>query len=334
MKHNRRKRTLKAIGISVLSGLLLLAALPYLIPLSQAASMASLKPFENSQRAVINGTSFHYRSYPSTETLVKGKVLFVHGLGGSTFSFEPAAPLIARQGYHVVLVDLPGFGYSDRNPGYDHSQANRAEYLWQLLDIIDHSLQGELAGLPWHLAGHSMGGGTVTAMALQNEGRTRSLILIDPALFDTLRGIGAAAFPPVSRWLQVALEHLLVTENNIKRFLTSAYGSVPTRAQIQGYLAPLTLPGTAAASANLLKTARNEDASLLKGISTPILALWGSEDTWVPVSQAQRLLEIRPDVTLGIIRGAAHCPMETHTDEFVQALLSWLSQAYIASPQG
>jgi pimeloyl-ACP methyl ester carboxylesterase len=136
----------------------------------------------------------------------------------------------------------------------------------------------------------------------------------------------AVSFPPAGRWLQVALEHFLLTENNIKRFLTSAYGRAPTPDQIKGYLTPLTLPGTAASSANLFKTARNEDARLLKGISTPILALWGSEDTWVPVSESQRLMKIRPDVTLSIIEGAAHCPMETHMDEFVRVVLSWLSQ--------
>ena len=326
MKRNDPKRVLRAIGITVLCVLLALTALPYLIPLSQAASMAGLKPFDNSDRAVIRGTSFHFRIYPSSESRVKGKVLFVHGLGGSTFSFEAAAPLITRQGYYGVLVDLPGFGYSDRSPAYDHSQANRADDLWQLLTIIDYSLQNELAAAPWHLAGHSMGGGTVVAMALQNEGRTRSLILIDPALFAAARGSMAATFPPVSRWLQVALEHLLLTESGIKRFLTSAYGRAPTPGQIKGYLTPLTLPGTAASSANLFKTARNEDASLLNDISTPILAMWGSEDTWVPVSESRRLMEIRPDVTLSIIQGAAHCAMETHTDEFVRVVLSWLSQ--------
>ena len=325
MKRNDPKRVLKAIGITVLCALLVLTAVPYLIPLSQPVLTASLKPFYNSDRAVIRGTSFHFRTYPPSESQVKGKVLFVHGLGGSIFSFEAAAPLIARQGYYVVLVDLPGFGYSDRNPEYDHNQANRADDLWHLLTIIDNTLQGELAGVPWHLAGHSMGGGTVAAMALQNEGRTRSLILIDPALFDMARGSIAVTFPPVGRWLQVALEHLLLTESGVRRYLTSAYGRVPTPDQIKGYLTPLTLPGTAASIANILKTAKNEDASQLKGISSPILALWGSEDTWVPASESQRLREIRPDVTLSIIEGAAHCPMETHTNAFVQTIIPWMS---------
>jgi hypothetical protein len=55
MKRNDPKRVLKAIGITVLCVLLALIALPYLIPLSKAASTASLKPFDNSNRAMIRG---------------------------------------------------------------------------------------------------------------------------------------------------------------------------------------------------------------------------------------------------------------------------------------
>ena len=309
---------MKTIGIIMLSLFPVLLVLPYLVPLSQAVPITDAGPCINSQSEMVNGTLFHFRVYLPSDEAVTGKVLLVHGLGGSTFSFEAAAPLIAGQGYCVVSVDLPGFGFSDRNPGYDHSQANRAKDLWQLLTIIDQKMGHELAVAPWHLAGHSMGGGTVAAMAIQSEGRTKSLILIDPALLDAARGGVLFSIAPVNRWLQVALERFLLNESSIKRFLTSAYGRTPGPEEIKGYLTPLTLPGTAGALAGFVKTARNEDANLLKGISTPIFAIWGSEDTLVPLNQSARLREIRPDISLSVIAGAAHCPMETHTDAFVQ----------------
>jgi len=326
VKRNKLTRSLKKAGIIALIVLSVLMGLPYLVPLSQAGPLMDALPFDNSQREQVNGVLFHYRVYPPPDGPFRGKLLLIHGLGGSTFSYEAAAPLIARQGYHVVSVDLPGFGFSDRNPAYPHSQANRAKDLWQLLALIDMKMEGGPALASWHLAGHSMGGGTAAAMALQNEGRTKSLILIDPALFSAQGGSAFTSFEPLSRWLQVALERFLLHENGVRRFLTSAYGREPGAEETKGYLTPLLLPGTARALASFVKTAENQDAALLKGISTPIFALWGSEDTLVPLSQSERLLAIRPDTSLSVIAGAAHCPMETHTWEFVRIVLQALAE--------
>lgn len=71
----------------------------------------------------------------------------------------------------MASVDLPGFGYSDRNPTYDHSQAHRNEDVWSLPETIDNTLESDLTNRPWNLAGHSMGGGTVAAIAIQNDSR-------------------------------------------------------------------------------------------------------------------------------------------------------------------
>ncbi len=319
-------RILKTIAIVLLSVLLTLGVLPYLVPLSQASPMEGPPPYGNSAWETVNGTPFHYRIFPPAGETAKGKVLLLHGLGGSTFSFEAAAPMIAGEGYLVAAADLPGFGYSGRDPGYDHNQANRAEDVWDLLSVIDQGLDSSLAAEPWHLAGHSMGGGTIAAMALRDESRAKSLIFIDAALFDSPGGGGFTALPPAVRWLQVVMERFLLNERSIGRFLTSAYGRPPSPEEVKGYLTPLTLPGTARAFAGLVRTARNEDAGLLKGIATPILAVWGSGDTWVPFSSTEKLLGIRPDAVIATIESAAHCPMETHPEEFVRIVLEWLSQ--------
>ena len=57
----------------------------------------------------------------------------------------------------------------------------------------------------------------------------------------------------------------------------------------------------------------------------PVIAIWGSRDTWVPPVDLDRLSAIRPDITARVIGGAAHCPMETHPNEFAAIVLEWLS---------
>lgn len=321
----RKRKRLQKAGWILLSVLLVLMLLPYLIPLSAPAAVLPQPPFSNSAFDQVNNVSFHYRVFEPMGT-PKAKLLLLHGLGGSTFSFEEAAPKLSQQGILVLAVDLPGFGYSARTPDYDHSQAHRAKNVWQLLTQVDARLDAQTAELPWHLAGHSMGGGTAAAIAIAQPQRAASLILIDAALFETARGGFLMDFPPLSRLLHVAAEHLFLTEGRVTSFLTSAYGKAPTPAQVRGYLTPLRLPGTALAFSNMVKTAKNEDAGKLADINTPLLAVWGSEDTWVPLAQLEQIKQIRPDTQAHIIQGAAHCPMETHPDQFVTILSDWLLQ--------
>lgn len=303
------------IGLSIF--VLALSVLPFGIPLSKAQAVE--KPYENSRFFSVEGSDVHYQVFQPTTASYKGALLMVHGLGGSTFSYQENAPTLAEAGYFVVAVDLPGFGYSSRQTDEDHSQVHRAKILWQLLDSV-------LDGNPnWHLLGHSMGGGTVAAMALERPSRTTSLVFVDGALFQTNRdSTFLTDFPVSRRWIQILLEHLLIRENRFKDFLGSAYGQEPTPVQVQGYLKPLQLKGTARAAVALLKTAKNLPEEALKTITAPTLALWGKEDSWVPFSDTQRLKTLMPQLQIVNIENAGHCPMETHPEQFNKILLNWL----------
>ncbi|NLD51772.1 MAG: alpha/beta hydrolase [Clostridiales bacterium] len=183
-----------------------------------------------------------------------------------------------------------------------------------------------MAAQPWYIAGHSMGGGVVSAMALQDPARTRGLVLIDAALFHPVRGGFLMQVSPLRQWLQVALEHALLNNEGIFRnLLASAYGMDPTDEQVAGYLAPLRLPGTARSLASIMDGARQADPLRYEGLSVPILAIWGEKDTWVPVSELERIKALQPNIAAHIIKGAAHCPMETHTQAFADILFAWLA---------
>lgn len=303
-----------------------LLVLPYLLPLSAPADISLGLPFDNSAFLEIEGTRFHYRLYLSKGQAARGKLLLVHGLGASTYSFEALVPQLTQAGYLVVSVDLPGFGYSERSLSYDHSQGRRASDLWLLLDQVDAALPEEWAQKPWHLGGHSMGGGTVYAMALKRPDSSRSLLLLDAPLTAD-RGSGRALFtlPPLMKWLEVGLEHLLFNEARIDALLKRAYGRLPTKDEVQGYLAPLLLPGTARSLGQFVRTAREEDIRGLARLPLPVFFIWGGEDTIVPIAILHKLQALRPDAQALVIPGAGHCPMETHTGEVAEALIAWLA---------
>ncbi len=317
----------KAILI-FLTFFVVISTLPFAIPLSKATkfSIATPKPYDNSAYYVFDETYIHYRIFkPTTSTLNRENnknLLLIHGFGGSSYSFESSVPALVEAGYSVVLVDLPGFGYSSRTPAENHAQTHRATLLWAMLNSL------ESTGL-WHIVGHSMGAGTAAAMAVQEPLKTASLTFVDGALFEPPSNpIGLTQYPPFVRWVQVALEYFVVSENNIESMLTSAYGTAPTREQILGYYLPLTKEGTAKSAATLLKTTKALSEKELSTIRLPILAIWGTNDTWVPLEQSERLKELLPQLMLKTIDGAGHCPMETHTQAFTRLLIEHLNGQY------
>ncbi|HSL94229.1 MAG TPA: alpha/beta hydrolase [Bacillota bacterium] len=305
--------------------MILLSALPYGITIPSAAKFDPKPPFAESTLIDIDGVSLHYRLWQA-QGEVQGKVLLVHGMGGSTYSWNKTAGPLAQAGFAVVAVDLPAFGYSDRSPQVDHSQAARSVLLWQLLDEIDVRLQRQGGDWGWSLVGHSMGGGTVAAMAMDRPEDTSSLVLVAGALLDNNPSAARALllYPPLRRWLAVIAQNFMFNEERIGGFLQSAYGREATPDEIAGYLEPLRQPGTAQALARLVRTAQNEPLERLAAYSKPALALWGEGDTWVPPSQAEQARAHLPQLDLVLIPGAYHVPMETHAEGFNAALLAFL----------
>lgn len=316
------KKFLKRVGLGLVLLLLLLQVIPFLIPVHQGKAIPVEQPFENSHFfRTSDGVDIHYRTWQA-QGEQKGQILMVHGLGGSTFTWRSTAEALAKTGYFVVAVDLPGFGYSTRVTGLDHSQKQRSQWLWEMLDLWKEDRNT----LSWHLMGHSMGGGTVTSMAMARPRQTASLILADGALFDNNPSfVGVLLrYPPFARGLRIVLERVLLSEERIGNLLASAYGRSLNEEELSGYAVPLLLPGTMGSLIDLIKTAKSEpiQTDLIQNI--PVLALWGQEDSWVPFSATERIAEVLPQIQVAAIPGAGHCPMETHADEFEKLLLEFL----------
>lgn len=298
----------------------LLISLTICLPLSLLLHVTVARgeaPFSNSQFIDVEGIEIHYRQWIPER--VEGSLLLVHGLGGSTFSWRNNVEALKEAGYHVLAVDLPAFGYSDRKKDLVHSQENRSRWLWELID----SLAPEVSS--WHLIGHSMGGGTITAMALENPYRVSSLIYVAGAVGSTSRPGGRLlAYPPFSQIFSFVARTLFFRERMIERALTSAYGTSPSREEIDGYLQPFLLEGTSRAWADLVGSASFVSTEGLKELAIPSLLIWGDGDTWVPLSQGESLKEELSKAQLLLIEDSGHAPQETHASKVNAAILDFL----------
>lgn len=109
--------------------------------------------------------------------------LFVHGIGVSNWYFRPLMRQLADD-FHVVALDLPGFGRSD-NPD---EQLNIQDYGRILNDFIGHEQLDEPI-----LAGHSMGCQIVAEAARQQPGVASKLVLMGPTIARGKRSVGQQA---------------------------------------------------------------------------------------------------------------------------------------------
>ncbi len=138
------------------------------------------KPFPKSQFLRVDNIKYHYRIW-NPESKIKGKILLIHGFAGSTFTWRNNVKDLKNAGYQVIALDLPGFGYTERKTGLDHSQLKQAKRIWNFLNKLE-SEKLVAQNKKWHLVGHSYGGGTAAAIAYLNPAQVQSLILIAGAL--------------------------------------------------------------------------------------------------------------------------------------------------------
>jgi pimeloyl-ACP methyl ester carboxylesterase len=96
-------------------------------------------------RGPIGGEQLHCVVYPGAGPRKQHPVLMLHGWVGSFLDFAYAAPLLAKQGYDVVVPSLPGYVFSEpsRAPGM-HSRlaADRMHRLMQELGYERYGIQG------------------------------------------------------------------------------------------------------------------------------------------------------------------------------------------------
>ena len=98
-------------------------------------------------------------------------VVCVHGLGGSSNTWTPLMPALAR--HRVVRIDLPGSGRSQRVEG----PLTIARYVEALLSICTRLDIGRA-----HWLGHSMGTIVCQHVAVTEPRRVRSLALFGPLI--------------------------------------------------------------------------------------------------------------------------------------------------------
>jgi pimeloyl-ACP methyl ester carboxylesterase len=290
----------------------------------QVLATDSALVFSNSRYVQVNDVRIHVREWPGTNNTLC-PVLLVHGFAGSTFSFRELAPALAQAGYSVLAIDLPGYGYSQRSA----FSGNAADALWQLLE-------NEKPGQSWCLLGHSMGAKLVGQMAALKPNRVSAIAYSDgsPLISSERRKkwFSSSSFirNAAIKWVE---KHYL-NEKKFVEVLSQAYARPATREEAQGYLKPLLIPGTVAAAFSGYAKKWSEDVKPAQINTIPSLIIWGDKDTWIKPEVGKALAKNIPSAKFLMVKGAGHCPIETHAAIVFPAVLQIFSgDTKAATPQ-
>jgi len=254
-------------------------------------------------------------------------ILLVHGIGeeGARDYLDHIAWL--AESFHVVAVDLPGFGASDQ-ANVLYSPANYARVLKHVAERFMRP--------PFVLVGHSMGAVVSLRYAATYPADVQRLVVIDaPGVLHR--------YAATSQFLaQLGLEFVPPFLDPLERFTNFA----------RRLLAPLervTLdPQVILSSPQLRQTLLGSDPAKIAGLAVvsedlrrvlpevraDTLIVWGAKDTIVPLRTGRVLALKLPNSRLVVIERAAHTPMQETPERFRAELERFLERGLPPPPAG
>lgn len=260
-------------------------------------------------------------------------LVLLHGLLLSHWSFAGVVDALA-QARPLILLDLPGHGESDRQPGGAAGDgAPLAEGRYGLPGLA-RSVVATLDALGVEraaLLGHSLGGAVALTIAAHHPQRCERLILCGAALFPFPPSLlqRLPALPGLGRLLR---EHHGPSRRMLRRLFEQHLFRDPALVSaelLDYYWERLSRAGGAAALHACLRTLthldpRNPDFAR---VVAPTLLVWGDEDRAVPLSRGRRLLAALPSgrARLAVVPACGHTPFMERPAAFCQAVLPFLA---------
>jgi pimeloyl-ACP methyl ester carboxylesterase len=227
-------------------------------------------------------------------------LVLLHGFPTSSHLWGKLVPLLPA-GHRVVVVDLLGFGRSDRPADRGLGVRAHAERVVELLDVL---------GINYAcVVGHDLGGGVAQVLAIRWPQRVSRLCLVSSVAYDCwpareVRLIRAML--PLTRHLPPTWLLSLLRKEMLAGYTDRELGTH----SIERYVKPFGTPeGRDALVAHLLALDPAETAALaprLKDLVMPCAVVAGAHDPFVALSVAERLKQDIPGATLDVIPDSRH----------------------------
>lgn len=244
-------------------------------------------------------------------------ILLIHGFGADKSNWPRFARFLT-QDYHVIAVDLPGFGDSSKPANISYDVGTQAE---RLADFMREQGIGR-----FHVVGNSMGGHIAALLAARHPQEVLSVGLFDNA--------GVTAPHPSELF-----ERLLKGDNPLVLRSVEDFPALldfvfvqppPLPGRLRDYLAERSLQRSAF-NGMVFQQLRERYIPLepeLPKISAPTLLLWGDRDRALDVSSIDVMKPLLKKPSIAILRDCGHVPMIERPEETARLYLDFLKQSH------
>ena len=252
-------------------------------------------------------------------------IILVHGLGmRGLLDWLKVFPSLAGK-YHVIAIDLPGFGGSDKH---------QMQYAPQKYAELVNWVVSRFAHDKVIVIGHSMGGAVSLRYAHDFPEQVSRLIMVDAAgiLQRTVFIKHLAKVPTTYEWLEPyqrripglkgLVKKLAGKTDNWTRSLLVTMDRLPDIPQLMmsnGLARKYLYKDHATLNAALGLV--YEDFSLAaREVEIPTHIIWGDQDSVAPIRTGIVLADLLPNAELHQIFEAGHVPMTDNFESFMQVL--------------
>lgn len=255
-------------------------------------------------------------------------IIMIHGLGDEADTWRYMIQPLSEN-YHVIALDLPGFGRSQK-PKLDYTPKFMIESILQLMTFLN--IKEAI------LIGSSLGAMLAHAISIWQPKKVLGLILVGGSLLQVNgikdKSLKIMSLPLIGEWFYTRLRknpnaayeslgnvyHNLAKLPEIDRdFL---YQRVNERVwsddQRRAYFSTLR---------NLtpwLKPLQNKLPDLLASLDIPTLIVRGEFDALFPFENAQAVARVQPRASIVTLAKSGHLPHQETPEQFLSAITEWL----------
>lgn len=249
-------------------------------------------------------------------------VVFCHGTPWSSVLWRPIADALTDR-YTVYLWDMPGYGMSSKKPDHPVDFAVQA-------DAFDALLRHWEIDRP-HVVAHDFGGAVSLRAHLVGGVEYASLMLVD-----------VVAIPPSGspffKFVQDNPGLLEQLPGYIHRAMVRAYiGNASHRPLRDNDLDDLVKPWTGGEGQTAFyrqiidydERYLRDNEDRLPALTIPVHIVWGEQDAWIPVKQAERLHALIPHSTLRTVGDSNHLIHFDAPAQLMYEATSWLDRCAV-----
>ncbi len=247
-------------------------------------------------------------------------ILFIHGFGESRYTWRFIVKQLSKR-YHIITIDLKGFGESPKTEDEDYSVYDQAKLVQEFI---------EEKGLK-HLtvAGRSFGGGVALVLALMQERgllktKIDKLILINTMSYKQhLPSMMWLLQKPIIGYLGI---HLLSADTIAKEAYNYAFSddSLIPKDSVEQSAKMIDLPNAKYAYKQTVDYIIPDDIAKVekeyRDIKIPTLIIWGRDDVSIPYRFGERLHKDIENSILIILDNVGHMPQEEAPEQVIEAI--------------